>query len=100
MQLTEVLRGGDGFGTESLYSPTQTDRGVRLDDDQGDDTMNILNMTVVSGGLLLLSLPLVYAIRTLMKLQSKKIYPVFRLIVVSKGPVPARADCVRREPGG
>lgn len=62
--------------------------------------MNMLNMMAGSGGLVLLSLPLAYALRTLIKLQSKKVYPIFRLIVVSNGPAPALTDYARREPSG
>ncbi len=61
--------------------------------------MNMLKTMVVSGSLVLLSLPLVYALCTLMKMQPKKIYPILRLMVVSEVVTPVMTDRVSNESG-
>ena len=61
--------------------------------------MNMLKTMVVSGSLVLLSLPLVHALGTLMKMQPKKLYPILRLMVVSEVVTPVSTARVSSESG-
>ena len=61
--------------------------------------MNMLKTMVVSGSLVLLSLPLVHALCTLLKMQPKKIYPILRLMVVSEVVKPIVLNRVSSESG-